>query len=173
MKKIFMGLLVGMFMLGGVSVAGAEEWIPVELETPVGISFEFPRVVKVQSAKEKNGEVFQYFISGTQPNFSMVVEFSPTEFVEDYPLDRWSGEKLERYLKEVKEQGIFARSSYSYITFQGHKMILNEVKADQTYEVIGLVKGKKIHLVLTSRDSTLNSREREHFLWKVITKIKL
>ena len=95
MKRVFLGLLVALLM-GFSSVVRAEEWIPVELETPVGISFEFPRVVKVQSAKEKNGEVFQYFISGTQPNFSMVVEFSPTEFVEDYPLDGWSGEKLER-----------------------------------------------------------------------------
>ena len=173
MRNLFFGIVAFVFVLGLSGVAGAEEWIRTELKDSVVVSFDFPKEVAVQNEKLKDGKT-RYFIQGTQPTFSMLVEFSSTEIKDqDYPLDSWASEKLASYLKEIKGNVVYANASTSYATFQGHRVILIEVESTQLFEVFVPVKGRMVHLVLNSRDSTLNPREKEHLLWKIISSMRV
>ena len=173
MVRFVFGFLVFGYMLGLSGMAGAEEWVRTELKDSIVISFDFPKEVSVQNEKLKDGKT-RYFIQGTRPTFSMLVEFSSTEMKDqDYPLDSWASEKLASYLKEMKGNVVYANASTSYATFQGHRMILTEVESTQLFEIFVPVKGRMVHLTLNSRDSTLNPREKEHLLWKIISSMRV
>ena len=138
MRKIFMMILVGFFILGISGVAGAEsEWKPIVIEKD-GLKIEVSAPEEVRKLGEvDDGEgTTSYEYRTTTGEKGLLVFTKPFEIPEKmkhskYFLDDWSEPERQAFLNAMNQGSSSSESDYQFVTLKnGHRVGLKKVDYD-------------------------------------------
>lgn len=163
MKRWLLGILVGIFCLGLIQVAGAEEWKKVELDKGVAVEIMIPQQLEPKVVeREKNGEYQSAFLNEGQ-DFGVAVLKGEKSFLSKRAKEwtiQWKGKyPFDLLTKEEEKEVIFQltteneEANFNFVTLSnGHRILTGKsigesikmkaiiVRIDQYF--VGVVVGK-------------------------------
>ncbi len=138
MRKIFMMILVGFFILGISCVAGAEsEWKPIVIEKDgLKIEVNAPEEVRKLGEVDDGEGTTSYEYRTTTGEKGLLVFTKPFEIPEKmkhskYFLDDWSEPERQAFLNAMNQGSDSSTLDYQFVTLKnGHRVGLKKVDYD-------------------------------------------